>query len=140
MFCCERLCKNTEATENSVTILDEEQVSPIRQVGSDPTLGTCTCLQPVTSVSSAQTLEDVDSRLTSLSDKINLCNVVLSDLKDLNDILVVGHVFLSSDSSSSLLLQFKSSSCFLPTGKISPGCKLATAEMTRRGSLCPPSI
>lgn len=119
-----------------MTILDEEQVSPIGQVGNDPTLGSCTCLQPVTSVSSAQTLEDVVSRLTSLPDKINLCNVVLSDLRDLSDILVVGHVFLSSELSN-LLLQFKSSSCFLSTEKISPGCKLATAEVTSRGSLCP---
>lgn len=121
-----------------MTVLDEEQVSPVAEVRSDPTLLTCTCFQPVTVVSSAQPLEDVDSRLTSLSDKINLCNVVLSDLKDLRDILTVGGRF-SLLRTSQLVDAVQSSSCVLPTEKISPGCKLATAEMTSRGSLCPSS-
>ncbi|KAM7383159.1 hypothetical protein PAMP_002838 [Pampus punctatissimus] len=35
-----------------------------------------------------QLLKDVDGRLVTLSDKINLCNRVLEDLKDLSDLVV----------------------------------------------------
>lgn len=45
-----------------------------------------TCVLP------AQTLDDVDARLTSVSDQMNLCTAVLSDLKELGDVLVVGRV------------------------------------------------
>lgn len=81
----------------------EEAVSPIDQVKSDPapepflffyflkkTVPPTDCVLP------AQTLDDVDARLTSLSDQMNLCTAVLSDLKELGDVLVVGRVFFFS--------------------------------------------
>lgn len=51
-----------------------------------------TCVLP------AQTLDDVDARLASVSDQMNLCTAVLSDLKELGDVLVVGRGFLSLSS------------------------------------------
>lgn len=43
-----------------------------------------TCVLP------AQTLDYVNARLTSVSDQMNLCTAVLSDLRELGDVLVVG--------------------------------------------------
>lgn len=37
----------------------------------------------------AQISEDVESRVENMSAKITLCNTILKDLKELNDILVV---------------------------------------------------
>lgn len=74
----------------------EEAVSPIDQVKSDPApepLFKKRSHPPMTCVLLAQTLDDVDARLTSVSDQMNLCTAILSDLKELGDVLVVGRVF-----------------------------------------------
>ncbi|KAM7421250.1 hypothetical protein PAMA_015414 [Pampus argenteus] len=86
----------TDCTVETVAQQREEDTPPVKQVSSVLSMSYC---RPVMSLCSnylvtnmfcpQQLLEDVDSRMATLSDKINLCNRVLENLKDLSDLVVV---------------------------------------------------
>ncbi|KAM7383160.1 hypothetical protein PAMP_002838 [Pampus punctatissimus] len=85
----------TDCTVETAAQRREEGTPPVEQVSPflsmsycRPVMCLCSIYLVTNMVCPQQLLKDVDGRLVTLSDKINLCNRVLEDLKDLSDLVV----------------------------------------------------
>lgn len=126
----------TDCTIETVVQQKEEGIPPVKQVRhclQIKTVSLCSNCLVTRMFRPLQLLEEVDSRLMTLSEKITMCDRVLEDLKDLGDLVVS----CCSPHQTCALLQILKIhlGCFCPTEETFPRCVFTTAEVTRSGTV-----